>query len=192
MYLDYLPTNSRDQVQSWIQQLGITVIIKKKRRTKFGDFRLIKGKMFITINNNLNVYSFLITLVHEIAHAFTYAEYGTSVKPHGKEWQLVFKKMLLSFLSPRYFPNEILEPLSKYAKKPKAATFSDTELSLALRSFDEIKTPTLLELNEGAFFQLENGKVFTKGKLIRTRFMCVERDTKKEYLFHPLAVIKVL
>ena len=55
-----------------------------------GDFKIHKGQLVISINNNLNPYSFLITLTHELAHAFVYRNYKNTRDPHGKKWQLMF------------------------------------------------------------------------------------------------------
>ena len=52
------------------------------------------GYTKITVNGDLNPYSFLITTIHEFAHLVTFEEYQGRVKPHGKEWQLTYSKML--------------------------------------------------------------------------------------------------
>jgi len=33
------------------------------------------------------------TILHEIAHALTYEQYGNTAKPHGKEWQEIAKQI---------------------------------------------------------------------------------------------------
>ena len=72
----YLPTDSIPLIKKWIRELDITVKIKKSRNTKLGDFRVTKKREYlISINNDLNEYAFLITLTHEIAHAFVWKKY---------------------------------------------------------------------------------------------------------------------
>ena len=121
----FLPQASISQIQYWINELGVIVQLRNPRKTKLGDFKVQGKDMFISINNNLNPYSFLITLTHELAHAFVYIRYKNRIKPHGREWQLTFKSMLLNFMSPDYFPHDILQALSLYIKKPTASTLTD-------------------------------------------------------------------
>ena len=69
------------------------VKITKPRKSKLGDFRiLINGRGQISVNENLNRYAFLITITHELAHAFVWKRYKTRVMPHGKEWKSTFKR----------------------------------------------------------------------------------------------------
>lgn len=57
----------------------------------------------ITINQNLNKYAFLLTLVHEIAHLITYVNHGWNVKGHGPEWKNCFKKQITPFMRDEVF-----------------------------------------------------------------------------------------
>ncbi len=121
-YQDFVPKKSIQQLKLWIDELDVFIKVVKPRSTKLGDFRVYNGRIMITINHNLNHYAFLITLTHELAHAFVYREYKGVIAPHAKEWKLMFKSMLLHFLSPDYFPNDILEALSLHIRNPKAST----------------------------------------------------------------------
>ena len=66
------------------------------RKTKLGDFRFseLSDKPTITVNGDLNPYSFLITSLHEIAHLNTFRNYGNSVQAHGLEWKNAFRELL--------------------------------------------------------------------------------------------------
>ena len=76
-YQTYIPQKAISMVQFLIEQHHFTLKIVNQRQTKHGDFRqLPNGKFQITINNNLNQYQFLLTLVHEIAHHITYQKFG--------------------------------------------------------------------------------------------------------------------
>ena len=182
----FVPPKSVKLLQCWIDELGVEVIISKPRKTKLGDFKVKGGSMIVSVNNNLNPYSFLITLTHELAHAFVYKDYVKSKSPHSEEWQLTFKSMLLSFLTPDYFPKDILSALSLYIIKPKASTLSDINLSSVLRTYDTCKKTVISDINEGEEFSIGNGRLFVKGPRLRIRFRCIEKRTKKIYLFHPL------
>ena len=91
----HIPKESLPQIKKWIEELDIAVKVTKSRNTKLGDFRVTrKGEYLISINYDLNEYAFLITLTHEIAHAFVWQKYKSKVYPHGSEWKNTFKKLL--------------------------------------------------------------------------------------------------
>ena len=95
----------------------LVVIVKNERKTRHGDYkRLPNGKYQITVNSNLNSYRFLITLIHEIAHFEAYNTYGRRIKPHGKEWKHTFQHLMLPFIRPEIFPNELLPLLAQHLK----------------------------------------------------------------------------
>ena len=74
----YIPKNSISRIAKWIEILQIDLKFVKPRTTKLGDFKYsYKNGLQITINNDLNPYQTLITLVHEIAHAFVYKKFGS-------------------------------------------------------------------------------------------------------------------
>jgi len=163
--------------------------IVNNRATKHGDFRkLANGNFVITINNNLNPFQFLVTLIHEIAHHVTYQKHGR-VRPHGKEWKFHFQQLMLPFLHPSIFPHEILQPLANYLKNPKASTDSDVKLSLALRQNKASKGKCFIfELPLDSSF-LYKERIFKKGPKRRTRYECLEVDSKKVYLFNQNAEV---
>ena len=183
----FVPLESKLTLQAWIDELGVDLLITNPRKTKLGDFRVQKGKLFISINNNLNPYSFLITLTHELAHAFVYVKHSNKVLPHGKQWKAIFKAMLLNFL--HLFPKDVNKELSLYLLNPKASTLTDIKLSTVLREYDKQKGITISDIFEGDNFHDSNGKKFQKGKKLRKRFSCKQKDTNRVYLFHPLSEV---
>lgn len=66
---------------------------------------------------------------------------------------------------------------------PKASSFSDAELTQLFRlQNDREKNAVLLsQIPEGSIFHL-HGRWFKKGKLRRTRVLCKEVKTKRQYL----------
>ena len=185
----YIPENAIDSVEELLEKHAFYLIIKNNRKTKHGDFRpLFNGKMQITINNDMNAYRFLITLIHEIAHLVTYKKYKR-VKPHGIEWKMNFQHLMLPFLKLEIFPNDILPVLANYLRNPKASTDSDIHLSFALKQYDEKSDKNyIFEIPLHSKF-IHNNRLFIKGEKRRIRYKCTELKTKKDYLFHPTAEV---
>jgi hypothetical protein len=180
----YIPKNAINGVQSLIEKHKINLKIVNQRLTKHGDFRqLPNGEFQITINNNLNPFQFLLTLIHEIAHHTTFEKYGR-IRPHGKEWKQQFQYLMLPFLNPSIFPNQMLTPLANYLKSPKASTDSDVRLSLALKgNTAENGKNFVFELPTNCTFVFKN-KMYIRGKKRKTRIECLQLTTNRMYLFN--------
>jgi hypothetical protein len=187
----YIPENAISLVVKILEENPITIKIVNKRTSKHGDFRKNKnGFMQITINNSLNKYQFLLTLIHEIAHFVTHQQYKM-VKPHGKEWKQNFQHLMLPFLQPSIFPEKLLPSLANYLKNPKASTGSDVKLTFELNQFNNFTDKNFIfEIPEGSIFTFKN-KIYKKGIKRRTRFECVEISSKKVYLFNQNAEINL-
>jgi SprT protein len=166
--------------------------ITKARLTKLGDYRHpYNGKPHeITINHNLNSYSFLITLVHEIAHLTTWNKYRRKVLPHGMEWKEEFRNLLKPVFELNIFPEEIFECLKNYSVNPKASSCADTELMKVLKKYDKNSEFVHLEdIPEKSVFSLKSGRTFIKGEKIRKRYKCIDTTNKKLYLVSPVAEV---
>lgn len=191
---NFIPKAAYDQVAQLLLHDNLVVKIKKERKTRHGDYRrLPNGKHQITINSNLNTYRFLITLIHEIAHFEAYKAYGKTIKPHGLEWKSVFQHLMLPFIRPEIFPNDVLSLLAMHFKNPKASSDSDPVLALKLKQYDAPNGKTFIfEVPEGATFRLYNGKLFRKGSKRRTRFECTELASGRLYVFNPNAEVELI
>lgn len=159
--------------------------ITRSRQTKVGDFtsRRTRSHPRITLNNDLNPYLFLVTYVHEVAHLHVYLKYGARLDPHGDQWKTTFTDLMLPILWESVFPEEILHELRRHMINPKASSFADTALTQAFRRFD-LNRPQQIALSdvpEGSIFKLSN-RYFRKGKLRRTRVLCKELKSKRDYL----------
>lgn len=185
----HLPELATEQISNWLQHYNCQLKISRPRQSKLGDYRCPqKGKgHIISINSNLNKYSFLITLTHEIAHMMVWEEHRNRVAPHGNNWKLTFQKLMLNFLP--LFPQDILEPLALHLKNPKASSSQDVELVLALRKYDNKVYKTIVDIPMGSAFRIANGKKFTKLKKLRKRYQCRAEHNNRLYLFNPLSEI---
>ncbi|RPD99935.1 sprT domain-containing protein [Aureibaculum marinum] len=188
----YIPLKSIDLVLDLLKKHPCHLKIVNQRKTKHGDFRRLKsGQYQITVNNDLNHYRFLLTLIHEIAHLVTYKK-NIRVKPHGIEWKMHFQHLMLPFLSLEIYPKEILVHLARYLQNPKASTDTDVQLSLALKQYDDDSGLNyIFELKPNSKF-IHNNRIFEMIEKRRTRYECVEVKTKKRYLFHHNAEVEIL
>ncbi|MGB6269010.1 MAG: SprT-like domain-containing protein [Olleya sp.] len=190
----YIPEASVPKVIQLLEHDNLTVLVKKERKTRHGDYRkLPNGKHQITVNGSLNKYRFLITLIHEIAHLEAFQKYGRNIKPHGPEWKRTFQHLMLPFINPEVFPETILPLLAKHFKNPKASSDTDVQLAYTLKQFDAPNNKTFIfEVHLHQTFKTFNGRVFKKGAKRRTRFECVEVDSGKIYLFNANAEVELI
>lgn len=169
--------------------------ITRKRSTKLGDYKYDHryGSHAISVNFDLNQYSFLITYIHEVAHLLTTERSGRKVQAHGKEWKSNFKELMLPIMTDLIFPIEILAPLKKHLKHPKASTYADAHLVHVLRQFDEHESDlvTLSVVGEGDTFEFNN-RMYRKLNLRRTRVLCQLSDSQRKYLISKMALVRVL
>jgi SprT protein len=159
--------------------------ITRTRQSKVGDFTGRKDARYqkITLNQELNPYLFLVTYIHEFAHLLIYSKYGDTVDPHGEQWKNAFRYVMIPLLRNDIFPPEILRILTKHMINPKASSFADSELTRAIRIFDKNAEyyTCLSDIPEGSVFSFQK-RFFTKGKLKRTRVLCKEMNSKRNYL----------
>lgn len=191
----YLPEHAVDTVFEMIKLYGVHLKIVNERVTRHGDYRRDEsGYHKITVNSNLNKYRFLITLIHEIAHLAAFEKYGRNIKPHGDEWKLTFQKLMVPFIRPEIFPNQLLPLLARHFRNPKASSDTDASLSLALKQFDEAESEKtyIFQIPYGSTFRIYNGKIFKKGAQRVKRFECMEVSTGRMYLFNPNAEVELL
>jgi SprT protein len=186
----YLPEGSFDPVTKYLIDYKVQLTITRERKSVLGDYRnayAAKGHR-ISVNGNLNKFSFLITLLHELAHLFTYERFGHRVQAHGQEWKNEFSKVLAEFLLQKIFPEDIYKALLKTLQNPAASSCADTTLLRVLHRYDEKKEGVLLieTLPIGSIFSIKGGRVFRKEEKMRKRIKCVELATGKQYLFSPV------
>ena len=110
---NFLPDNTYTYIVPFIEQYTIHLTITKDRKQVLGDYRNpTPDKPFhrISINGTLNKYSFLITLLHEIAHLITFVHHQHKVSPHGKEWKSFFSNLLAPLMGKNIFPSPNRSP----------------------------------------------------------------------------------
>jgi len=190
----YMPPSAAPVIAKWIDYFQCEFKISKSRATKQGDYRHpFKGAGHkISVNNNLNIYAFLVTTVHEFAHLLTWNDHKNKVKPHGEEWKHNFKRMMAPFLDQQIFPDDVHLAITRYLTNPSASSCTDLSLSRALKKYDaEMEESRLEELPFNSVFTIKDGRKFKKGERLRKRYRCVCLDNGNVYLFNPLAEVTV-
>src|SRR5580704_9145811 len=196
--LDYLrrwiPGQAAAVILNYLNHYQVHLTITRERKSVLGDYRHAtrSSNHRISVNGNLNPYSFLITLIHELAHLVTFMEFGNQVQSHGKEWKGIYRKMLEEFIRLAVFPGDIHTALKKSLHNLPASSCADEDLMRVLKRYDKNAGDLLLveQVNEGGCFSLEDGRVFRKGKKLRKRYQCVELATGKLYLFSPIYEVR--
>ncbi|MEP6676518.1 MAG: SprT-like domain-containing protein [Ferruginibacter sp.] len=193
---DYLPAGSLEDVMHYLQHYKVHLTITRERASILGDYRHrhFDKNHRISVNGNLNKYSFLITLLHELAHLLTYERHGHRVQAHGKEWKNEYSKILAQFILKKIFPSDIDKALMHTLQNPAASSCADEKLLRVLHKHDAGKEGiTLIEqVPEGALFLIKGGRIFKRGEKVRKRFKCIEVKTNKIYLFSPVYEVQLL
>jgi len=179
-----------------VVDLFMTSTVKFKivngRKTKLGDFRAGIGgeKHQITVNGDMNPYSFLITTLHEFAHLNTFNKFQNKVAPHGEEWKNEYRKLLIPIIESGKLPDDIQKALINSLINTKASSCSDHQLSRVLHTYDKQKEGVVIleRLPNNSTFAL-NGRHFIKGPLRRKRYICQEVKTNRSFLVNALAQV---
>jgi predicted SprT family Zn-dependent metalloprotease len=187
---NYLPPATGDKVTAYLQQFKVHLTITKERKSILGDYRhrTHHANHRISINGNLNQFSFLITLLHELAHLLTFEQHSNKVQAHGREWKIIFGQLLKQFVEHKIFPADIEKELLQSLKNPAASSCAEDDLLRVLRKYDSKENHFHLieELSVNTLFRIKGGRVFQKGEQLRKRFKCKEIATGKLYLFSPV------
>ncbi|MEO2000440.1 MAG: hypothetical protein ABGW75_02360 [Pirellulales bacterium] len=191
----YLPPSAWKYVLDLLLEYPVVVRVVPHRATKLGDYRpprLDECCHQITVNEDLNIYSFLITLLHELAHlrvAASHAGRNKKPRPHGPEWKKEFAAIVRPVIEESMIPGDLCVALAASSQHPRAATCSDRLLTLALSQYDQVvdNCVHVEQLEAGACFQLQNGRQFILGDRVRSRYRCIELASGIEFRIHYLA-----
>jgi len=153
--------------------MGIKLTIVNPRKTALGMWRFRAGQHEITINSDLTGIQFMLTTVHEIAHARTWNLYKNTVKPHGQEWKDQYRLLMLPLLQ-GYFGLDIDNILKKHMKNPPASARCTEELKRLLKPGTKLVSDVPL----GCSFKLESGKEFVKLRKRRVKWECSNPEGK--------------
>lgn len=106
-----------------------------------------------------------------------------------------FQQLMLPLLQEAFFPRDLLIPLQRHMRSPKASSSRDLFLMKEMSKYDKKdlsdQTVFLSDLRPGLTFEI-SGRVFKKGETRRTRVLCEELTSGKKYLIAQLAKVKVI
>ena len=192
----FLPPGTYEAVLQYLQFYKVHLTVAAERKSILGDYRHRThfSNHRISVNGNLNKFSFLITLLHELAHLLTFEEFGNKVLSHGREWKMIYGKLLEQFLQNKIFPIDIEKELLDSLKNPAATSCAEDGVIRVLRKYDDKRTHHRLveEIAENGIFRCDNGRVFKRGEKMRKRFKCIEVNTGRVYLFSPVYEVEVV
>ena len=161
---DYLPPGTYEAVLGYLREHKVHLTIARERKSILGDYRhrTHHDNHRISVNGNLNPYSFLITLLHELAHLLTFEQFGNKVLSHGREWKTIYARMLAQFLQHKIFPQDIEAELILSLNNPAASTCAEDGLLRVLRKYDSKQTHHRLveEISMNAYFPTSDGRIF--------------------------------
>jgi SprT protein len=192
---DYLPPGTYEAVLEYLRQYKVHLTVARDRKSVLGDYRhrTSQDNHRISVNGNLNTWSFLITLLHELAHLLAFEHFGNNIMAHGKEWKKVYGGLLDQFLQKKIFPADIELELLNSLQNPGASSCAEDGLLRVLRRYDKQNHHHLVEeLAINALFRTSDGRVFKKGEKLRKRFKCAEVKTGKVYLFSPVYEVEAV
>ncbi len=189
----YVPSKSLDICVDWIVEHKIALRITKSRNSKYGDYRppLDGSGHRISINHDLNKYAFLLTFAHEVAHLVAFTKHRFRVEPHGKEWKMEFRKIVLPLLRSDIFPKDLVMAIQGYMNNPAASSCSDMQLTRTLAKYDkrDFRWKMLEDIALNTPFRIRSGREFIKGELLQKNYCCTCLKSKHKYIINPLTEV---
>jgi SprT protein len=190
----HIPARAVGGTMELLEGENVHVRITRARFSKVGDYcrPLRQAHHRISVNGDLNPYSFLITLVHEIAHMQVWNLHGVRARGHGPEWKQEFGRLLTPFLRIGVFPGDIAVELERHLLKPRASTLSDVRLQAVLNRYDPLSRTRLTDLEAGVRFRLKNKRDYVKLGTDGKFCLCRQLSPRRMVKIHTLAEVEVL
>lgn len=168
--------------------------VTKARETKYGDYMesFAGKKQRITVNGNLDIYSFLITLLHELAHLKAFQDFGKKIKPHGIEWKKTFSNYLVLAIQNELFPKSIAEAIHYYyVIRYDYSLNSRSKIVDRINNHFNISIPKRLDGTPiNSCVSLKMGMTVKIIEKRRSRYLCKDLSNNKMYLIHKEAEIE--
>ena len=186
----YVPQAAVDGIYDILDSNRVFLHITRERKSKLGDYQWPRtGHNYheISVNGNLNKYLFLYVLLHEAAHMDAFLAQGVTHEPHGHVWQQCYRRRLAQFASAGAFPTEVSTLVAAYCARIPLNRSIGRRIEAQLRTYDKgyaaTSHTTLNELPAGSCFRLVSKPDirFRSVERRRTRWLCLDTDTGREY-----------
>jgi len=192
----YIPEKSIDEVCNLLTPFPVRVKIVRPRKRIHGSYRKPKTAFtphLITVNSDLNPYTFLITLLHEIAHLQACINHKSL--GHDEKWKNCFTALLKQFIFLDVFPNDVRCALENHIQNMKSSDFLDITLTKTLQKYDTETAVCqdlipLEDVSQHTVFLFGNKKM-EKQTLMRKYYLCKDLKTNKLYRCHPLMKVSL-
>ena len=205
IFRSFIPDQSVEYILHWFLENKVRLRISLNRSSKSGDYRPSRQHLppRISVNNNLNPYDFLITLVHEMAHHAVWCAFVVTnhepfprmrrhfhPKPHGQEWQHHFRQLMIPLMNTSVFPPDVLYMVDNYFRNLRVSAKFGQNLTRVLKKYDKPDGKEFVEnLPYDSLFRLPDGRLFRRKEKLRKRFRCICMNNDRIYLFSPLAQV---
>lgn len=171
----------RDFIIDTIAAENILLKLSAPRKSKLGDYRYNFGNKThqISVNINLSEPEFFVTFLHELAHKKCFDQFQGKVQPHGAEWKALFRDLMLDVLASVAMSEAVAKEINTAIINPKATKVIPPEKGALLVN----------SLSVGDVFELKAGRRFKILQKRRTRFLCVDLKSKKQYTVAGMASV---
>ena len=181
-----LPPSTLASVVDLLRVHPVALTITPPRKTRLGSYRPPRrGRRWhhISINNDLNPYAFLLTLLHEIAHLHVAVTVRRRVAPHGREWKTAFGELLRATVTHHPLPDDIAAAFRGMLDNPPASSCTDRTLLATISRYDRHATGSVRvdDLPQGSLFRLASGRTFRHKRRLRTWHLCEELGTRQAF-----------
>lgn len=189
--LKYLPENCVPHLKNWFGNHRLHIKITRNRNSKLGDYRPEKdGSHRITINGSLRPELFFFVFTHELAHMIAFEKFGRRIAPHGQEWKITYRTMLLESLE--VYSAKLQGAIVEFSKSPKGNFMATPEL---VKLFEH-KAPSenenyLGELEIGQHFEFQHHRYRIEAKR-RKNYLCTKLADGRKFIVSPMAKVQLI
>lgn len=184
----YLPELAFPYLKKWFSAHKIHIHVSRNRNSKLGDYQRLKdGSHKISVNHNLDPQLFFFVLTHELAHLIAFDK-DRRIAPHGKEWKLTFREMLLESLE--VYTEELKPHILQFSKSPKANFMASGPIVKFFHIKNLSENEVFIEelLVEDSF--LYHKQIYIIRQKLKKNYLCENLDTGKKYIFKAHAKVE--
>lgn len=188
---NHLPSSAVGWVYAYLDRYRVHFHITRGRRSKYGDYRCPQSNHNfheMSVNGDLPPLFFLWVFLHEAAHLETHLRYR-SAAPHGHEWQSEYARLMVETIA--FFPPETQPPIQRLASRIPLNRTLMREVEMSLKGGSGPSAMRLDDLPAGSLFRLASkpDMLFKSVERRRTRWLCVERQSGRQYTVSGLAEV---